>query len=742
MGGSSTKPELTSIDDKRVKNGELIEFHCETNIDDIEVKWTKNGQRLYSGGRISINQSGTNLKLTITGAKEEDEGKYTVTISRKSKSLFQSAKVTVLEYDQKWRFIDWGRNVKIRHSLQDLTLKNPQVKHLRFLLHGPVGSGKSSIINSINSIFQDKVKVGALAAAISGKSFTETYQTYEIRDGQDKALPFVFSDIMGLEKSSEDENLDEFFPHGRLHSVALHRESTFPTVKKNDKGVHPDDIISALEGHVRDNYVFKPSCPLSERDPSYNHSPTLDDMVHCLVSVLPADRIAIMDGDVIKKMQDIRNYASKKGIPQVVFMTRVDLACPVIKNDLPRVYSSKRIKQNMQECSNKLGVPMNCIFPVKNYHEENNLDSNMDSLILDALKNAVNFANDYVDGLETHTQPLRTHTQQSESVESSELSDDEQSEDSYPESLPDELDFSKPHEMVNRCGLSAAVTEGLNPVFTPADKEFDLEWRKVSWDTVGRNKMESELRDLRLPIPELKHVRILLHGPVGAGKSSFINSINSVFQGKICAGALVATPSGSSFTKKYKTYEFRNKDSGLLPFVVNDMMGLEKGNSIGAHPNDIINALKGHVKNDYKFNPVSPLSVGDADYVASPSLNDRVHCLVSVIPLDKISIMDDEVINKMRAIREAASEMDIPQAIVMTMVDKACPVVNEDLRKIYFSKRIKHNMEECSNRLGVPMNCIFPVKNYHQEQDLVQEIDCLILTALRQIVHFSNERLF
>ena len=39
---------------------------------------------------------------------------------------------------------------------------------------------------------------------------------------------------------------------------------------------------------------------------------------------------------------------------------------------------------------------MNRIFPVKNYHEENRVDEKVDCVILDALDNIVNFANDYV----------------------------------------------------------------------------------------------------------------------------------------------------------------------------------------------------------------------------------------------------------------------------------------------------------------------------------------------------------
>ena len=34
-------------------------------------------------------------------------------------------------------------------------------------------------------------------------------------------------------------------------------------------------------------------------------------------------------------------------IPQVVFMTRVDLACPLVKDDLQCIYSSKNIKRKV-----------------------------------------------------------------------------------------------------------------------------------------------------------------------------------------------------------------------------------------------------------------------------------------------------------------------------------------------------------------------------------------------------------
>ncbi|XP_063066391.1 uncharacterized protein LOC134458165 [Engraulis encrasicolus] len=699
MGGSGTKPAFESyIHNKSVKRGEDIVFSCKTNIEEVEVRWCKDDQRLYDGGRIDINKSGTYLTLKIRQAKEEDEGKYTVRISNGEDSASDSATVTLLEYDRDWRSVEWGQNVAIRHSLEDLRFSNPDTRHVRLLLHGPVGSGKSSIINSINSIFQGRVMVGALACSAASTSFTTVFKTYQIRDRQGRDVPFVFNDIMGLEDTQ-------------------------------DEGVHPDDIISAIDGHIPDKYRFDPSCPLSRRDPRYKSSPPLSDRVHCLVSVISCDSISRVEDSIIEKMRDVRKHASDQGIPQVVLMTHVDVTCPLVKDDLKRVYSSKRIKQKMQECSNRLGVPMNCIYPLRNYHEENHLDPNMDSLILDALQKAVMFAADYVGSLEAEPNtpsPWLREEEREIDVESGAESP-VSSEDSDAEIRQDEPDF-------NIASSSASAVYAL-----PVDPEFDIEWRRMNWDTGNRNRMERELREFRLLNPELKHLRILLHGPVGAGKSSLINSIDTVFQGQVSARALVATGVGFSFTKKYKTHKFRNGNSGHLPFVLNDIMGLENKNSVGAHPDDIISALKGHVKNNFKFNPASPLSEGDPDYNSNPTLNERVHCLVSVVSMDTISRMDDDIITKMQAIREAASDLDIPQAIIMTMADRACPIVKEDVRKMFLSKKIKEKMQECSHKFGIPMNCIFPVKNYHEETDLDQEMDCLILTALRQLVHFAHE---
>ncbi|MEQ2246974.1 hypothetical protein ILYODFUR_004521, partial [Ilyodon furcidens] len=146
----------------------------------------------------------------------------------------------------------------------------------------------------------------------------------------------------------------------------------------------------------------------------------------------------------------------------------------------------------------------------------------------------------------------------------------------------------------------------------------------------------------------IRYLRVLLYGPVGAGKSSFINSVSNVLRGRMTIPALAsATTSDKSFTTKYETHKLikgREGSKTFYPVVFNDIMGLEDGDSRGVHADDIKLALRGHVKEGYKFNPVSPLTQDDPGYNPTPSADDRVHVLVCVMsanaPQIKSSVLE------------------------------------------------------------------------------------------------------
>uniref|UniRef100_A0A3P9PUT3 Interferon-induced protein 44-like n=1 Tax=Poecilia reticulata TaxID=8081 RepID=A0A3P9PUT3_POERE len=241
---------------------------------------------------------------------------------------------------------------------------------------------------------------------------------------------------------------------------------------------------------------------------------------------------------------------------------------------------------------------------------------------------------------------------------------------------------------------------------------------------------------------DIRYLRVLLYGPVGSGKSSFINSVSNVIRGRMTVPAWASTmTSDQSFTKKYETHKFikgRGTTKTFYPLVFNDIMGLEDGTDKGVHADDIKLALRGHVRESYKFNPVAPLSQDDPGYNPTPSADDKVHVLVCMMSANTHQIKPS-ILEKVKSIRETASDLGIPHMAMMTHIDEACGEIEKDLRNVYKSKYVRKKMKDFSAAVGIPMNCIFPVKNYSEEISLNDDIDSLILSALRTMVDFGDD---
>ncbi|KAG9262299.1 interferon-induced protein 44-like [Astyanax mexicanus] len=274
-----------------------------------------------------------------------------------------------------------------------------------------------------------------------------------------------------------------------------------------------------------------------------------------------------------------------------------------------------------------------------------------------------------------------------------------------------------------------------SPQPPPSSAELNKPWRKVTWRE--KNVILTNLEGFTST--DNKVLRILLYGPTGTGKSCFVNSVQKVLLGRNVISAQEQTArAGQSFTVKIKTHKMKKQRGGLFPFVFTDIMGLEENSLGGIQTEDIVNILKGHISDGYDFNPMRPITADHPSYKAEPNPEDKVHCLVCILPADSVSRMND-VFAKMNTIRKKAVELDIPHAIVLTKVDQACEVVNQNLQKIYLSRTIKEKVEECSNKLGIPLNNIYPVQNYHTEISPDEATDNLLLMALNDIVNFAND---
>ncbi|RXN20422.1 interferon-induced 44-like protein [Labeo rohita] len=262
-------------------------------------------------------------------------------------------------------------------------------------------------------------------------------------------------------------------------------------------------------------------------------------------------------------------------------------------------------------------------------------------------------------------------------------------------------------------------------------------WRNILWTADRRAQLMEKIRDQKPLTTSVSRFRILMIGPVGAGKSSFFNSINSIFMGRITSKAMSGS-TGTSLTTQFRTYPVKDGREGkLLPFVLCDTMGLEEQSGAGLDIEDISSILQGHIPDRYKFNPITPFQPDEQ----KTSRQEKIHCVVYVIDATKISLMSEKLQEKLTTIRRKVNSLAIPQMVLMSKVDEACPEVEKDLQSLYVSSYIKSKVQEVSSRLGVPVSCVLPVKNYSQELELELNCDVLLLTALQQMLNFADDYL-
>uniref|UniRef100_A0A3Q1EUJ9 G domain-containing protein n=1 Tax=Acanthochromis polyacanthus TaxID=80966 RepID=A0A3Q1EUJ9_9TELE len=193
------------------------------------------------------------------------------------------------------------------------------------------------------------------------------------------------------------------------------------------------------------------------------------------------------------------------------------------------------------------------------------------------------------------------------------------------------------------------------------------EWRSIPWSDKQRDLQY--VNDYQ-PHKEVPHLRILLHGPPGAGKLIIVN----------------------------------------IHFLL-------------------------------QFNPKTTLSESDPDYNDSPTVEDQVHILVCVVSATSLNVLNQETVDKIRKVREAASDLGIPQIAVITKIDEEYSEIKKDIKNVYKSIRLKEHVEKLSAFLGIPLNCIFAVKNYSSEIETDDDTNTLILSVLRKIIDYGEDYL-
>ncbi|XP_051022009.1 interferon-induced protein 44 [Acomys russatus] len=264
-----------------------------------------------------------------------------------------------------------------------------------------------------------------------------------------------------------------------------------------------------------------------------------------------------------------------------------------------------------------------------------------------------------------------------------------------------------------------------------------LDERKTSGIVLLRSNLLEDLSTYK-PYGDLVHqTRILLLGPIGAGKSSFVNSVRSVFRGRTMHQALVGCEINGT-SDKYRTYSIMSKNvSGSLPFLLCDSLGLSQG--AGLHIDDIRCILNGHTPDRYQFDPMKPITSNHPNYIHDPSLKDKIHCVVFVFDVNSVEQLSHGLVAKIKEIRKELMKCGILHLALLTHVDSLELITKGDLIDIYNCNPVKLKLEAVQRAFGFEFSDILVVSNYISEWELDPVKDILILRALKEILYTANE---
>ncbi|KAJ8382111.1 hypothetical protein SKAU_G00028890 [Synaphobranchus kaupii] len=578
-----------------------------------------------------------------------------------------------------WRALTWTEkhNEELRQNLVSFKPTCEVLSKVRILLLGPVGAGKSSFVNSIKSVMYRYVSLMSCVGT-TPEGFTKKLKSYEIwaeKGGLPTAL--TLCDVLALGESKET-------------GLTLH------------------DILQVIKGHVPEGHKFQRKAPIYPSAAGYQLAPALKDRIHCVAFVLDASKVLFYNKCLEDQLKEIRWEISDMDIPHVILLTNVDKVCKAVEADVQYVYRSHILKERIHKAAELMGLPVSFVLPVKNYSSEHSVNCNTDILLLSALNCMLGTIDD---GRFPSLVPLEPN-QESSLSELPAMSNTMQlltyQNRMYVVSEPDDI-----YGNIWAEGKENCLEVELHRVQDIADIGLlPNPWRALTWTEKHNEELRQNLVSFKPTCEVLSKVRILLLGPVGAGKSSFVNSIKSVMYRYVSLMSCVGTtPEG--FTKKLKSYEIWAEKGGLpTALTLCDVLALGESKETGLTLHDTLQVIKGHVPEGHKFQRKAPIYSSTAGYQLAPALKDRIHCVAFVLDASKVLFYNKCLEDQLKEIRWEISDMDIPHVILLTNVDKVCKAVEADVQYVYRSHILKERIHKAAELMGLPVSFVLPVKNY------------------------------
>ncbi|XP_045863298.1 interferon-induced protein 44-like [Meles meles] len=264
---------------------------------------------------------------------------------------------------------------------------------------------------------------------------------------------------------------------------------------------------------------------------------------------------------------------------------------------------------------------------------------------------------------------------------------------------------------------------------------------KITGATKHRKSLLVELRNYKPCVDFVSEIRILLLGPIGSGKSSFINSVKSVFQGRLTRQATVGSDV-TSITEQYRIYPIKDGTYGeylYLPFKLCDSMGLHEKEGVGLCVDDIPYILKGCVPDRYQLNPSRPITPNHPNFIASPSLKDRIHCVAYVLDINSINDLSSKMVAKLQQIQKEVLSCDTACILLLTKATNCGEFLQDKYPNMDKPMTSQSKLMDASRMLNIPIYNTFVVENYTSEWELDPVKDTRILFVLRQMLRITED---
>lgn len=234
-------------------------------------------------------------------------------------------------------------------------------ENLNLLMSGQVGVGKSSFICSVLSIGKGR-RVGM---SITGDAAHASLTLELIRYGKGTLLEgFRLYDCMGLEQG-------------------------------NGQGLHEEDFMFLLDGHIKNGYMFNPVSPITEGSSKYRPGNNVLHQMHCVIFVASATSVhAGFSSEYVQKIQQLQKKIKRKRIPRILILTKVEQLCDEVEKDITKMFRSLKIKETVETASEIYAIEKASIHPVVNYEAICDVNVATNIPILLALRQAKQYAID------------------------------------------------------------------------------------------------------------------------------------------------------------------------------------------------------------------------------------------------------------------------------------------------------------------------------------------------------------